>query len=69
MLKVGELIIDESASNIMHSVAADDSDGLPSVEANFCGVIIEHEGQNVVHVPAEVTEDVPWATQALEETA
>jgi hypothetical protein len=24
------------------------------VDANFCGVIIEHTGQNVVHVPGEV---------------
>jgi hypothetical protein len=41
--------------------------GFPPQKLIF--VIIEHEGQNVVHVPAEVIENVSWATQALEETA
>lgn len=56
MLNVGDPT-EESAPNIMQSVSVGDARELPSVDA---AEVIE---------PAEVIEDVSWATQVLEETA
>jgi hypothetical protein len=48
----------ESSLNIMQSFSVADARVLPLLNANFYGVILEHRGQNVVHVLAEVIEDV-----------
>jgi hypothetical protein len=61
MLNVGDPT-EEFSLNIMQSMSVDDARVLLSVNANFCGIILEHKGQNVVHVPAEVVEDVSSTT-------
>jgi hypothetical protein len=75
MLNVGDPT-KESPPNIMQSESVGGVRGhvLFLVDANFCGVIIEHEGQNLVHVPgevfepAEVFEGVLWGSALQEET-
>jgi hypothetical protein len=75
MLNVGDPT-KESPPNIMQSESVGGVRGhvLFFVDANFRGVIIEHTGQNVIHVPgevfeaAEVFEDVLWDSALLEET-
>jgi hypothetical protein len=55
MLNVGDPT-KESPPNIMQSESVGDARGFSSADANFRGVIIEHKGKNVAHVPARVIE-------------
>lgn len=65
----------EEPSKIMQSLKEPDTRVafIFFVDANFCCVIIEHTEQNVLHVPGEVIEsagvieDVPWASELLED--